>query len=537
MSETPNTTASPAPAEEKKRLVAVIDIGATAIRMEIAEINEAGEVRTVDALRQGIPLGKDTFTKGHIEQSTIRECVKIMRDYKRVLDEYGITHPEDIKAVATSSVREADNRDTVLDRIYMATGINARAIDEAEESRLTYMAVQSIMDSQPDLKESNALVVDIGGGSTEVLLIEKGHVTFSNSYRLGSLRMRETLETQRATTDRVRTILGQHIQRTVEQITRGLPVSDISTLVAMSGDARFAAAQISPDWDESDLARIDYKTFSTFVEKLLPMTAQKIVSKYHITYQEAEIVGPALLVTVHLARAFKVENMLIPRASLRDGLLKEMTLKGYWTTAFAGQVIHSARVLGEKYDIDYNHARHVADLTVTLFDALKPEHQLSDRCRVLLEVAALVHEVGGYVSSRSHHKHSYYLILNSDLFGLTRDDMAIIALVSRYHRRALPKPTHEPYMALNRDDRLAVSKMSAILRVADALDRGHIQNVKDLSFSREGEEFVITVSNVEDLTVERMAMKEKANLFQEVYGMQVVLREARVQTGDMRDGP
>lgn len=519
----------------KARVVAVIDVGATAIRMEIAELDAQGAVRILDTLRQGVHLGRDTFTKGHIQQATIQECVDILRGFRRAMEEYGVTQPEQVRAVATSSVREADNRDTFLDRIYIATGINIRAIDEAEENRLTFMAAQGVVEKSPELSQGDALVVDVGGGSTEILLLQQGHVTFSNSYRVGSLRMRETLETHRAPTERVRTILGQNIQRLVEQILRSVPASKPAGLVAMSADSRFAASQLVPEWATADFAQIDYKTFSAFVEKILPLTAEKIVARYHITYQEAETAGPALLVYVHLARGFKVDRLIVPKAGLRDGLLKEMTLLGSWTGSFAEQVIHSAAALGEKYRVDERHGRHVADLSLRIFREMRSEHQLSQRHELLLEVAALIHEVGGYISSRSHHKHSMYLILNSDLFGLTREDMAIIALVARYHRRALPGPTHAEYNALDRDRRIAVSKMAAILRVADALDRNHVQQVRELAFSREGRNLVITVSHVEDLTMERLAMKEKGNLFEEVYGMPVVLREARAQAGEAAD--
>lgn len=514
------------------RLAAVIDIGASAIRMEIAEIGENGELRTLEQLRQGCHLGKDTFTKNRIQQSTIQECVEILQGFQRVMEEYGITQPEQIRAVATSSVREAENRDTFLDRIYIGTRINVRAIDEAEESRLTYMAAQGVVESEPGLKNGNVMVVDVGGGSTELLLVQKGQVTFSDSYRLGSLRMREMLESQRAPSERVRTILGQHIQRMVEQISRNVPASDLTALVAMSGDARFAAAHLYPEWATARAARIEYKTFTGFVDKVLPLSAERIASKYHLSFQEAETVGPALLVYVHLARAFKTDCIIIPKSSLRDGLLKEMTLAGFWTGAFAKQVIHAALALGEKYRVDKKHGRHVADLCVKLFRELQPVHQLDKRHELLLEVAALLHEVGGFISSRSHHKHSMYLILNSDLFGLTRNDMSLIALVARYHRRAMPSPTHPEYTSLDRDSRIAVSKLAAILRVADAMDRNHMQQISDLTFAREAGQFVITVRNVEDLTMERMALKEKGAMFEEIYGIPVVLREDRAQAGE-----
>lgn len=529
--------AAPEPGKTPRpgRTVAVIDIGATSIRMKIAQIGEQGDITVLESLRRGVPLGKDTFTRGRIQQSTIRECVDVLKGFRQVMEEYGVTQPDQVQAIATSSVREAENRDTFLDRVYISTGISVRAIDEAEENRLTYTATQSVMEHEPLLKSGEALVVDVGGGSTELLLLQNGQVTYSNSYRLGSVRMRETLETHRAPTERVRTILGQHISRLVEQMARSVPVTKPALLVAMSGDARFAASQLCADWAGVPAARVDYKTLSALVEKLLPLTVDKLVTKYRISYQEAETIGPGLLVYLHLARAFKIDQLIIPKASIRDGLLKEMSLRGYWTPSFAEQVVHSAGALMRKYEVDEKHARHVADLCVRLFRELQPEHKLDARHELLLQVAALIHEVGGFISSRSHHKHSLYLILNSDLFGLTRHDTTLIALVARYHRRALPGPTHEEYMALDRDSRIAVSKMAAILRVADALDRNHVQQVGDLAFAREPDQFVISVRGIDDLTMERLAMKEKGNLFQEVYGIPVVLRESRATGGEGPD--
>jgi exopolyphosphatase/guanosine-5'-triphosphate,3'-diphosphate pyrophosphatase len=518
------------PTARNSRMVAVIDVGASAIRMEIAEISETNQIRTLETVRQAVDLGKDTFTKGRIQQENIKRSVEILRGFRRIMDEYGITRSDQIQAVATSSVREAENRENFLSRIYVATQINVRAIDEAEESRLTYLAAQSILEGDPALKEGDVLVVDAGGGSTELLLVQKSFVTFADSYRVGSLRMRETLETQRAPPERVRSVLGQHIQRLIEQVKRNLPPAKPSILVAMSGDSRFAASQLCPDWADKPEARLDLKSFAAFVDKTLPLTVERLVSKYHLTYQEAETVGPALLIYVHIARAFKIDQLIVPKASLRDGMLREMALLGYWSPAFIQQVIQSAVVLSQKYHVDEKHARHVADLALLLFDELKNEHQLDQRHRLLLEVAALLHEVGGYVSSRSHHKHSMYLVLNSDLFGLTRADTTLIALTARYHRRAMPGLTHPEYTALDRDSRIVVSKLAAILRVADALDRNHAQKIRNISFAREPDRFVIKIQGVEDLTLERLAVKEKGNLFEEIYGLPVNLQELRTGT-------
>jgi exopolyphosphatase/guanosine-5'-triphosphate,3'-diphosphate pyrophosphatase len=169
----------------------------------------------------------------------------------------------------------------------------------------------------------------------------------------------------------------------------------------------------------------------------------------------------------------------------------------------------------------------VADLAASIFDAIVSEHGLTPRHRLLLRAAAVLHEIGGFVSSRAHHKHSGYLISNSELFGLRREELMTVALVARYHRRSVPMPTHVEYMSLPREQRIVVSKLSAILRVADCLDRGRAQQARDLRFERSGGDLVIYVRGAGDLNLERRALDLKADLFQDIYGLRVRLEEAR----------
>lgn len=507
--------------------MAVIDVGASAIRMTVAEIQAGGGIRVVEHLQKAVSLGRDVFSAGVISQDTIRQCVNVLAGFLRVCSEYGIQDPTHVRAVATSAVREAENRDTFLDRIYIATGLSVRVIDEAEESRLMFVALQDVLSAMPDLRTGPTLVADVGPGHSEVLLIENGHVTFSNFYRMGSLRMRQALEMHRTPTARVATILGQQIERVVEQMVKSVPVSAVAALVVTSGEAQIAAQRLVPDSHEAPYWKVPYKNLQAFLEKILTVPTERLVSQHQIPYPEAETIGPALLAVAHMARAFRTDTLLVVRTALRDGLLRETAARGYWTPAFAEEVVASAQSLAAKYHADPRHARHVADLAIALFDALRSEHRLTERHRVLLEAAALLHEIGGYVSSRSHHKHSMYLIMNSDLFGLTHEDLTLVAVTARYHRRAIPKPTHEEYMVLSRDDRIAVAKMAALLRLADALDRHHAQRVRDVTIEREEDRLIIIVPGVEDLTVERLAVKEKGDLFEQVFGRTVELREVR----------
>ena len=501
------------------RLVAVIDIGATAIRMEIAALSPDGRRRMVDSLSQPVRLGKDTFTRGMLQRETIEECVQILRNYRHVLREHGIAEPSQIRAVATSAVQEAANRDAFLDRVYVATGIPVDCIGEVELSRLTYLAVRDLLIREAVPRPWDMWVVEVGGGSTETLLLRRDHVVFAESYRLGSLRLRETLETYRAPAQRIRAMLTADIRRTVDQMRLALPVRKVGTLMAMSGDARFAASRIVPAWVDMNMAAVTPRQLLEFTDTLFRQTVDDIVRAHRIGYPEAETLGPALLAYCEMARAFGVRRILVPKIHLRTALEIEMATRSLWTPEFMEQIRHAALALADKYQVEPRHSRHVAWLCGELFRATQAEHQLGPREAFLLETAALLHEVGLMISNRSHHKHSFYLIQNSELFGLTPDDLLIVALVARYHRRSPPDPIHPFYGALPRERRLLVQKLAALLRVADALDRSHTQRVRDLQIRRDRDRLAIQVGGVEDLTIERLALREKGDVFTDIFGL------------------
>ncbi len=514
------------------RTVAVIDIGASAMRLEVAEINADGMVRSLEALQRPVNLGKDTFAGGCIARDTIEECAAIGRGFQHVLRDYGIDEEDAIRAVATSSVREAVNRESFLNRMYVAAGLEVEPIDEAEVNRLTYIAVRANLEKQQSrLSACDTLIVEVGGGSTEVLLVQEGHVTLSRTYRLGALRMREMLETHQTAPRRMAGILMRYIQRTTDQIKRVIPPEPVQRLIILGGDARFAAEMLAPEQQEARLVPVAAPRLSRFAKQVAGTRVEELVAKHHLPFQEAETAGPALLAYAHLSQAFAVDEILISRITLRDGMLLEMANRGMWTAHFREQVLYSARQLGRKYAYEEAHALHVADLCGRLFKELQPEHELDPHYEGLLRVAALLHEIGLYIGNQGHHKHSQYLIENSDLFGLTRKDTRRVALIARYHRRAIPKPTHPGYAELNRADRLGITKLAAILRVADALDQNHMQQIKDITFSRHRGQLIVHVAGVEDLTLERLAMQQKGLLFADTYGMEIELRRATARGG------
>ncbi len=525
-----DTSTSETLAEQRSRTRpgAVIDIGATSIRMAIADIDPTtGQVRNLESLTQAVSLGKDTFTTGYISKATIEDCVDVLRSYRQVLNEFQITDPGQVRVVATSAVREARNSLAFLDRVYIATGLTVEPIDEAEVNRVTFMGIQPYLKNDPALRASKCLVMEVGGGSTELLLVKNGNVVFAHTYRLGSLRLYKTLESLRAPVNKLRDIMEQQIDKTVAQIQERLPDDGPVQLIALGGDVRFAVNQMQPDWDRTQKAGLPVAALEQFTERLLKLSPDKIEHRYHVTYPEAETVGPALLTYVHMARALQVEQIYVTNTNLRDGLLQELAAPNAWSDEFRAQIVRSARNMGRKYHYDEAHSRHVAELGRKLFLALQDEHQLERRYEVILYVAGLLHAIGHYVSNRSMHKHSMYLIRNSELFGLSKKDLLLVALVARYHRRASPQPTHEGYGTLARDERVAVAKLAAILRIAIALDDSRSQRIRKLSCQKRDGRLVITVPDVEDLALEQLAVKQGCGLFEETYGLQVELRRGR----------
>ena len=520
-----------APAE--LRLIAVIDVGASAIRMDVAEAGAGGDVHILESLQKPCNLGRDTFAEGRIEPRTVEECVGILQGFRTKLNEYGLVHDNQIRAVATSAVREADNRDQFLDRIFVATNIVVEPIEEPEVHRLTYMALHQSLEQEPSLKQGDVLVVEVGGGGTKVLLIQDGRVTCSDTFRLGSLRVREALDTSNTSEAHTREVIDQQIQRTVEQIRQTVPVSRIPCLIAVIGDFPVSILSLIPGVREhanDQSVKVSLRRLAR-ADRIMSLPIDELVRKYNVSYPDAEAAGPALLSYLRVARAFRVQDVILLKTDLRQGLLLNEAARGTWTERFADQVMHSALALGAKYAFDAQHATHVADLAVRLFRELKDEHHLDQRYEILLRAAALLHEIGTFVSSRSHHKHSMYLIANSELFGLTTRETLLIALVARYHRRAQPLPTHEGYATLDRPGRIIVAKLAAILRVADALDRVHAQRIREIRFARDKDQLVILTDTVDDVTLEALALEQKGDMFASVYGMRVVLRSASL-TGD-----
>ena len=507
-----------------RETAAVIDIGSGAVRMVVAEFGPQASIRRLENLSQPVRLGKDVFTAGRISAPVMRETIEILRNFKSVADAYGVKR---LHAIATSAVREAVNRDNFVDRAFLAAGIDVEVVEGTEENRLDLLAVESALEDKLQIQKKNCLIMEAGCGATEIILLIKGKVELTRTLPIGSIRLPERLVPGRSEPGVMQRVVKRAVHAMAEDARREYDLGQVDTFIAMGSDMRLAARQIAPAAGQ-DHTVLSVKDFLDFARTLAKIPPEELAAKYVIPFADAETLYPAILISTCFLSETKVESLVVPMVSIRDGLLLEMSqmASGGKRTDVSRQVTSSARSLGRKYRYDEPHAVNVAALAVKFFDLLKAEHGLGPRERMLLETAAVLHDIGIYISPTSHHKHSAYLVNASEVFGLRKSDKDIVSNVVRYHRRSLPKPTHTVYMSLPRADRTVVSKLAAILRVADALDNPHQQKVQDFTVEKAQDSYTLWVGpEAGDVSLERQAVQGKGDMFAEIFGASISLKQ------------
>lgn len=512
------------PATLARREAAVIEIGSTSIRMAVARREPDGALRHIDDLDLPVGLGRESFTDEEISSATTERCVAAIRKFQQALHELGVA-PADLRVVATSAVREARNQDTFTDRIQIATGLHVAVLSEAEVSRLTYLAVQPLLKDQSFFRTGNTLVLEVGGGSTEILAFARGRVKAALVNRLGSLRM------QRELGDYARGSHGldacrEYLAFPVAQMIGSLGIGGAAQIVALGGETRLVRDTLlgSTAAARGPLTTLDLASVRAFIQHRQTWPIADLAREHGISERQAETLLPALAIDLALAEALRENRILVGSASLRDGVLTEMFAGRLWERDFRRQTIHSAQELCLKYRVDRRHAAHVAAAAQALLAYLSRTVPFDPRDELLLHVAALLHEIGMFVNSRAYHKHSLYLIENSEIFGLDAAETSLVARIARYHRRAAPRPTHEEFIDLPACDRVRVVKLAAILRVADALEFSHEGGHVALTFETVRDDLVIHAQTRDDLTLVQRQMDARASMFQTVFGLRIVLR-------------
>lgn len=507
---------------EAPSIRASIHVGASAISMLILDCADPDQPAPLEFLEQPLPLGRDVFSKGLVARPTIERAVEILTGYLVSLRELG-AGPEEVSRVVVSNIlSEASNRETVSNRLSVATGLPIEILDDGEMTRLVYLKTLRRLHEIESMKKKVTLVAHVGPGNTRALLFAKGHIDEYESYRMGTHRTAEIIDASFTEGDAQLRLIRDNASGPISRLQFDLREHQVEELVLIGYEIQLLAPYLLKSENST---RCSVKALRILCDEAARLPEDQRAASYQLDYHTADALLPALQINLSIAEAFGVKYVHIPTSDYERGLLHDLPFSAGLTREFAGEVIRSASNLAEKYETHSNHGEQVAFLCKRLFEETQELHNLSDQDSLLLHVAAIVHEVGGFVSPHAHHKHSQYLIMNSEIFGLSERERTLVALVARYHRMSTPKPTHELYRALPLEERIRVSKLASLLRVADALERTHSNRVRDLTVSIKKNKLILRLKDIPDATAERLALESKADLFRDVFGLEVTISE------------
>lgn len=503
---------------------AVIEIGATGVRLLVAEVTEDRKRNILDRAEMPYSLGREVFTTGSITRETQLQCLHILQRFKEQLSGWGI-EPSQANVIATAAFREAKNKDPVMDKIFSQTGFRVKVIDGIEENRLMYLAVtECFQGDTPDIKSGNSVILEVSGGSTELMLMKKGKIAGAHSLHIGTVRLAPKIKGQ--------SVNLEDIQRYVEEYTinaKGLfeselNISEVNQFIAVGGDATLAAinaGQPISTW----LWSIERDKFDRFVDEIQQYTTDECVARFKISYNDAQTLPVSLLIYKMFIHHTNVQTIIVPETNIRNGLVYSKTAapSEELKKEFSEQIIASASNLLRKYHGDMFHAKNVMQNSLKIYECMEKELSLDERSKTLLEVSALLHDIGNFINMSNHHVHSEYIIRHSDIFGLTRSENIIVATIAHYHRGKQQPEDSEQFQILARSDRMQILKLTAILRIADALDRSHGQSIRDFDVKLKNDSLIISAKGIKNLALERIALAEKGELFESVFGYKVIL--------------
>ena len=495
-----------------------IDAGSNAIRVVIAEL-AATELVRIEAERIPVRLGHNAFTSGELDTKTIDQAVAAFVHFRQRFDSHGVTI---YRAVATSAVRNASNRDVLLHRLYHEAGIELDVIEGEEEARLVRKAVLQAMAGSPP-----KVILDLGGGSLEVSLRE-GSVWRGNSLPVGTVRLLETFGLDGPIAEAEAGMVRRYTATLINPIARG----STQTLAAITGGNAEALAKIFGD-SSAAAPTFDLVELEKGLPSIVGATVEERMAKFGFKKDRAEVIGIAALVFATVARQLGLQKLVSPGVGVREGVLIELAETAREEQAKAEgahdkALLTAARSFANRVDHDTTHGEHVRLLSRALFHQLRDVHGVPDGRGVLLEVAALLHDVGEVVNKQGHHKHSEYMIRWGRIPGLDDIGREMVALMARCHRK---DPSRAKQMIndapLSKEQRVHLRRMTALLRIADGLDMEHRSRVEQVVCTRMGEAIVLDLVVRDGPSRDDAQLVRKGDMLKDELGLDVRVTVAR----------
>ncbi len=501
-----------------------IDTGSNAIRVVIAELGPTELVR-IEVERVPVRLGHCVFTRGELDPKTIDQAVAAFVHFRERFDHHGVTI---YRAVATSAVRNAGNRDVLLHRLYHEAGIELEVIDGDEEARLVRKAVGQ--SATGGTQSAVRAILDLGGGSLEVNL-KHGASWRSYSLPVGTVRLLETFGLDGAIGDAEAGMVRRYTATMLNTIAHGVTATGGGTITAAAtgGNADALAKILTPGPDTS----FDLATLEKALPAIVGASVEERMDRYGVKRDRAEVLGIAALVFATVSRQLGIGKLIAPGVGVREAVLLELAETAREELAKAEgahdkALLTAARSFANRVDHDTTHGEHVRQLARTLFHQLRDVHGVPDHRGVLLEVAALLHDVGEVVNVRGHHKHSEYMIRWARLPGLDDIGREMIALMVRGHRKDLARVKQVlAETTLSKEDRGHLRKLTALLRIADGLDSEHRSRVEQVVCTRMGDAVVLDLVVRDGPSRGDGQLLRKADLFKDELGIELRVTVAR----------
>jgi len=511
---------------------AAIDIGSNSVRLEVAEVTVSANgilspARILASERQVTRLGASVFRTGRISPEAIDflagALTQMAQTYRRF-------EPAAIRAVATSAVRDASNQREFLQRISEAAGTPVEIISGQEEARLIHLGVQS---RWPHPRQ-RILIIDIGGGSAEIILSESGRMLQAASKQLGALRLTELFLKSDPPKETELHRLDEYIAERLAPTLRRTGGARIDRVIATSATASAVVCAVNliprQKRDTADKLRCSAAQLRGLYAHLSERALPERRTVVGIGPRRAEIIVAGVAVLQRVLGDLALPSLYYSAAGVRDGIIADLIARN--TGRAATQMNRDQREMVEgmstRYGVSLKHVRKVARLSGEMFLALEPLHKLPHHYARLLEAAAHLHDIGHFVSDTRHHKHSYYLVSNSDMPGFTEREREVIANLCRYHRKAVPSPEHTNWQTLDQESRRAINLLAPLLRIADNLDRSRGQRIKQLECTIRGPEVLLKLHSNANVDLEAWAAERAGEFFRQVYDRTIVFTRARV---------
>lgn len=504
---------------------AAIDIGSNSIRMLVAEAHPAPyQELAVD--RQVVRLGGGVFRDGNLTQESMEAALQALR---RMSDKIASSDVMAVRAVGTSALRDALNRTEFLDRASEILKTPVEVITGLEEARLIHLGVQL---RWPHPKQ-RLLILDIGGGSAELILSDKGVFERAISKPVGAVRLTEMFLESDPPDPREIGRLEKFVQERLMGAARNFGSGRVDRMIATSSTASAVTCVMHRiprnRREKADRLRVSAAQARTIYRDLARRPQASRGKVVGIGPRRSEIIVAGAAVLHIVMRELEIPAFYYSAAGVREGIVADLVHRkvGLEQARLDADEQRMVREMVRKYGMNARHARKVADLAHMLFDGLRHVHQLPLQQGKLLDAAAYLYNIGHFINEARHHRHSMYIVANSDMPGFSAEERLVIANLCRYHRKSTPQLTHEPFQMLDVEDRRAVMLLTPLLRLAVALDQSQEQNVERVDTLVQDNSVELRLYSGNDIDIEQWSAQQVAGVFQGIYGKTLTVRVKR----------